>query len=58
MLGIAKRGGLGVGRVILLADIGVAQDPETLGIGGHDAVFDAIMNHFDEVVGAVGAAAE
>src|SRR5579863_1747359 len=33
-------------------DIGVLQDIETFGIGLHQAVFDAVMNHLDEVPGA------
>src|SRR5271154_7006096 len=33
-------------------DIGVLQDVETLGIGLHQAVFDAVVNHFYEMPGA------
>ena len=35
-------------------DIGVLQDVETLGIGLHQAVFDAVVNHLDEMPGADG----
>src|SRR5438105_11064302 len=33
-------------------DIGVLQDIKTLGIGLHQAIFDAVVNHLDEVAGA------
>src|ERR1700722_897309 len=33
-------------------DIGVLQNIETLGIGLHQAIFDAVVNHLDEVSGA------
>src|SRR6202035_2760868 len=33
-------------------DIGILQDIETFGIGLHQAVFDAVVNHLDEVSGA------
>jgi hypothetical protein len=33
-------------------DIGVLQDVEALGIGLHQAVFDAVMDHLDEMAGA------
>ena len=33
-------------------DIGVLQNVKTFGIGLHQAVFDAVMNHFDEMPGA------
>ena len=34
--------------------VGVAQNVETLGIGLHQAVFDAVVDHLDEVSGAAG----
>src|SRR3954462_11948398 len=37
----------------LLADVGVAQDTEALGIRGHNSVLDSIVDHLDEVAGAV-----
>src|SRR5262245_22864965 len=37
----------------LFSDIGGAQDAQTLGIGGHDPVFDAVVHHFDKVTGAI-----
>src|ERR1700761_939676 len=33
-------------------DIGILQDIETLGIGLHQAIFDAVVDHLDEVSGA------
>src|ERR1700688_889373 len=33
-------------------DIGILQDIETLGIGLHQAIFDAIVNHLDEMPSA------
>src|SRR5262249_37304423 len=36
-----------------LADVGIPQDAQSLGVGGHDAVFDAVVDHLDEVAGAV-----
>ena len=35
--------------------VGVAQDVEALGIGLHQAVFDAVVHHLDEMAGAAGA---
>src|SRR5205823_12023608 len=37
----------------LLPDIGGAQDADALRVSRHDAVFDAVMDHLDEVAGAV-----
>ena len=42
----------------LLADVGVAQDAESLGVGGHEAVLDAVVHHLDEMAGAVGPAVQ
>src|SRR5450432_3540250 len=36
-------------------DIGILQDVETLGIGLHQAIFNAVMDHLDEMPGADGA---
>ena len=33
-------------------DIGVLQDVETFGIGLHQAIFDAVVDHLDEMPGA------
>src|SRR5208282_6943321 len=47
-----------VGGALLLADVGVAQDVQAFRIGGHDPVFDPVVDHFDEVACAVGSAME
>lgn len=39
--------------MLLLTDIGVPQDSQSLGVGGHDSVFDPVMDHLDEVTGAI-----
>src|SRR5215467_12291920 len=39
--------------MLLLADIGVPENSQSFGIGGHDAVLDAVVHHLDEVTGAV-----
>src|ERR1019366_5509490 len=44
---------LGIGLALLFADAGGFQNPQTLGIRGHDAVLDAVVDHFDEVPGAI-----
>jgi hypothetical protein len=36
-----------------VAYVGAVQNIEALGVGGHDAVFYAIVHHFDEVARAV-----
>jgi hypothetical protein len=38
------------------ADVGRAQDAQTLGVCGHDAVLDAVVHHLDEMPGPVRAA--
>ena len=58
MLGVAQRRGLGVDRVRALADVRGAQDAEPLGVGRHDPVLDAVVDHLHEVAGAVRPAVE
>src|SRR5258705_9764474 len=41
-----------------LADIRGAQDAEPFGVGGHDPVLDAVVNHLDEVADTVRSAVE
>src|SRR4029079_13889423 len=53
MFRVAQRRRLGVGFLVLLAHVGGAQHAQSLRIGCHKAVLDAVMNHFDEVAGAV-----
>ena len=49
---ISKRSRLRVGRLPVVAGICRLQHVHPLGVGGHDAVFDAVVNHLDEVAGA------
>ncbi len=56
VLGMLQRRGLGVFLARLRADVGIAQDVESFGVGRHHAVFDAVVNHLDEMTGAVRAA--
>ena len=59
MLGVAQRRGLGVDcSWSACAGVGLAQDVEALGVGGHHAVLDAVVHHLDEVPGAVRAAVQ
>ena len=40
----------------MLADVGLVQDVEAFGIGRHDSVLDAVVDHLDEMPGPVRAA--
>ena len=42
----------------LFADIRGTQHVESFGVGSHEAVLDAVVDHFDEVAGAVRAAVQ
>src|SRR5262252_5875067 len=53
VFGIAQWRGFGINRILLLPDIGAAQNTQAFSIGSHDAVLDTVVNHFDEVAGAV-----
>src|SRR6266540_3401791 len=53
MLVVTQRRRFRVAGVTLFADVGIAQDAQPLGVGGHDAVFDTVVDHLDEVAGAV-----
>ena len=54
VLGVAQRRRLGVdARALRLPTLARAQDAEALGIGGHEAVLDAVVDHLHEVAGAV-----
>ena len=53
VLGVAQRSRLRVDGVFLTADIGVAQNSQPLGVCGHQTVFDTVVNHLDEMTGAV-----
>ena len=56
MLGVAEGRRLGVDGVLLLSHVGVPQYAQPLRVSGHDPVLDSVVNHFDEVPGAVGTA--
>src|SRR5215218_4195992 len=58
VLGVVERRRLGVGLALDLAGVGVLEDVEALGVGGHDAVLDPVVDHLHEVAGAVGAAVQ
>src|SRR5262245_48888393 len=52
MFRIPKRRGLGVDGAALLADVGMLQNVEALSVRRHQAVFDAVVHHLDEMPGA------
>src|SRR5262249_34453267 len=58
VFGIAQGGRLGVDVAHMFADVSTLEDTKAFGVGGHDAVFDAVVDHFDEVARAVGPAME
>ena len=58
VLGLLERRGLGVGLALDLAGVGVLEDVEPLGVGGHDPVLDPVVDHLHEVAGAVRAAVQ
>ena len=49
---IAHGRGFGVGVAAAFACVGVLQDVQPFGVCGHQAVFDAVVHHLDEVTGA------
>src|SRR6516164_11278215 len=50
---IAQRRRFRVDLVLSLPDVGALQHADALCIGGHNAVFDAVVDHLYEVTGAV-----
>src|SRR5439155_22931911 len=58
MFGIAQRSRFGVSIALLFSRAGGLQNAQALGIGGHDPVLDAVVNHLDEVAGAIRTAME
>src|SRR5262249_53799987 len=56
MLWCAQRRGLGIYLALPLPHVSSFQNADTFSVSGHDAVLDAVMDHFDEVPGAVGSA--
>ena len=53
VLRMTQRRGLGIDLVLRQADIGIADDVEPFRIGGHQAVFDAVVHHLDEMPRAI-----
>src|SRR5215831_5420321 len=53
MFGFAQRCRFRVDGTALFADIGRFKDGKAFGVGRHDAVFDAVVHHLDEMAGAV-----
>jgi hypothetical protein len=53
VLGVAQWRRFRVDRMLLLAHIGIAQNAQTFGVGGHEAVLDTVVDHLDEVTGTV-----
>ena len=58
VLGVLERRRLGVGLTLVQPGVGVADDAQPLGVGGHDPVLDAVVDHLHEVARAVRAAVE
>src|ERR1700722_14034548 len=49
VFGVAQRRGLGVDCVILLANVGGAQDSHAFGVRGHNSVLDSVVHHLHKV---------
>src|SRR6185295_17977217 len=58
MLGITQWRGLCVDRMLFLAHVRGAQDTDSLSIGGHETVFDPVVDHLDKMAGPVCAAVQ
>src|SRR5450432_137214 len=58
MVGVAQRSGFGIVFAMRFTGIGVFQNVQALGVGGHQAIFDAVVDHFYEMACAGGAAME
>src|SRR5215218_2173510 len=58
VLRVVERRRLGVGLALGLAGVGVLEDVQPLGVGGHHPVLDPVVDHLHEVAGAVRAAVE
>ena len=57
-LGIRQGRRLRVGGALLVADVGVPEDVEALGVRGHQPVLDSVVHHLHEVAGAARPAAQ
>src|SRR5262245_42040333 len=53
MFRIPQGSGFGIDCMLLLACIGISQDPQSLSIGRHHSVLDPVVDHLDEMTGAV-----
>src|SRR5262249_23706149 len=53
MLRVSQRRGFCIDRAGFLANIGGLEHPKTFGISRHHPVFDAVMDHFDEMAGTM-----
>src|SRR5262245_26134684 len=53
VFGVAQWRRLSIDLVLVFADVGGTQHAQPLGVGGHDAVLNTVVHHFDEVAGAV-----
>src|SRR5262249_23674514 len=58
VLRFAQRCCLGIDLVGAFPDVGISQDTQALGVSSHDAVFDAVVYHLDEVACTVRAAVQ
>src|SRR5215471_9145259 len=52
MLGVAQWGCLCVHFPGRAACVGMLQDVESLGVGGHQSILDSVVHHLDEVAGS------
>src|SRR6266436_2028630 len=55
VLWTAQRCRLGIDVLLLLADVGVFEDVQSFGVGCHDAILNAVVDHLDEMAGTMGA---
>src|SRR4249920_850630 len=55
---ISQRRCLGIDLLLLFPNVRTMQDIQALCVGGHDAVFNAVVDHLDEVTSTIGSAAQ
>src|SRR5713101_5314010 len=58
VLRISQWRSLGIDLLLMFANICMMQDVQALSVGGHDAVFNTIMDHFDKVTSTIRSTAE
>src|ERR1700740_1241079 len=56
MSGIAQRRRFGINFALHLTGTSGFQNTEAFGVSGHDPVFNTVVNHLDEMPGAIGPA--